>query len=407
MTDDAKKTVMLGICGGIAAYKAVEVASQLRKAGHDVHVAMSDAARQFVTPLTFAAVTGNPVLCEQFPDPTRHAGDALFPHLYPSTRADLFVLLPATADMIAKIAHGLGDDVVSTGALSLSAACRRFFCPAMNVQMWRNPVVQENARVLTARGWLRIGPTTGEMACGMSGEGRMAEPADIVAAVLGDATATGLRGKRVLLISGPTHEHVDPVRFIGNPSSGKMGRALAEEAAARGATVTFVTGPVAYENLPETPGIALHRVTSADEMLSVAARFHCDADIVLYAAAVADYKPVTRHPQKLPKQKGPLSLKLVATPDVAATLNRGKPKNQVCIGFALQTDDGEAKAREKMRRKKFDGIVLNALDALGGETGSYRFLAAGEPAGFADWGTITKRACAARILDEAAAMLRR
>lgn len=190
------QTILMGICGGVAAYKAVDVASRLRRSGHDVHVSMSPAAQQFVTPLTFAAVSGNQVLTEQFPPQSSHSGDALFPHLYPSTHAGIFILAPATADMIAKIAHGLGDDVVSTGALSLTAGCRRFFCPSMNVEMWRQFVVQENVKILEARGWKRIGPTSGVLACGTVGEGRMSEPEEIVATVLGSESRPPLAKKK-------------------------------------------------------------------------------------------------------------------------------------------------------------------------------------------------------------------
>lgn len=400
-------TVLVGICGGIAAYKAVDLVSRLRKAGHDVHVAMSDAAREFVTPLTFAAVSGRPVVSSLFPRDPRASGDAAYPHLYPATRAGLFVLVPATADMIARIAHGIGSDIVSTSALSLTPACRRVFCPAMNVEMWNQPVVQANVRTLEERGWIRIGPESGELACGMEGEGRMSEPADI-AARLQDllAHAGRLAGRRVLIVSGPTREHLDPVRFLGNPSTGRMGRALAEEALAEGAQVDFVSGPVADEQLPRGKRLRVQRVVSADELLKAARKLYAGADIVIYAAAVADYRPVVRHATKLPKQDGTLSVQLEATPDVAATLNAKKRAGQVAIGFALQTHDGVAKAREKLRRKHLDGIVLNALDALGGESGTYTYIGANGSAGPAAWGKIGKRDCARRILDAAAAALR-
>lgn len=401
MSKKESPTVLLGICGGVAAYKAVEVASRLRKTGHDVHVAMSAAAQQFVTPLTFAAVSGNAVLTEQFPDARKNSGDALYPHLYPSTRAGLFVLLPATADIMAKIAHGIGDNVVSTAALSLPASCRKVFCPSMNVEMWHQPVVQENVRLLESRGWIRIGPATGELACGMTGEGRMVEPDEIVAKLFGDQSGP-LAKKKILIVSGPTREHLDPIRFIGNPSSGKMGRALAEEAAAQGAEVAFVSGPVAETNLPAGPNIEIHRVTSADEMLAAAQKAYLNADIVLYAAAVADYKPAEFQTKKLPKKEGAPNLKLIATPDIAATLNRKKRIGQVSIGFALETDDGEAKARVKLKKKNLDGIVLNALDAMGGEDGAYRFLSARGNEGFEPWGRISKRDCAKKILAAAA-----
>ena len=397
------RPIVLGICGGIAAYKAVDVASRLRKAGHTVHVAMTEAAAAFVTPLTFAAVSGQPVLDRLLPDADA-GGERSYPHLYPATRAAAFIVLPATANTLAKLAHGLAPDIVAACALSLPADCARILCPAMNVEMWRNPVVQENLRTLEARGWLRVGPASGALACGMEGEGRLSEPADIVAAL--DAqlhAARALANRRVLVLSGPTREHFDPVRFIGNPSSGKMGRALADAAARAGAQVDFITGPVPEENLPRHANVAVERITSADDLLAAArARFDA-ADIVIYAAAVADYRPVQYQNEKLPKQPGALTLNLEATPDVAATLNARKRPGQVAIGFALQTHDGAAKAADKMARKQFDGIVLNALDALGGETGGYTWIEPG--AAPQAWGTLAKPDCARRILARAAEWL--
>ncbi len=398
------QTALVGICGGIAAYKAVDVVSRLRKAGWKVHVAMSDAAQKFVTALTFAAVSGNPVLETLFPSPGAHGGDELYPHLYPATNADLFILLPATADMIGRVANGLGSDVVSTSALSLPSHCRRFFCPAMNVEMWNQPVVKANVARLERDGWARIGPNAGALACGMEGEGRMAEPQEIVEAILQEMeSAQALRGKKVLVISGPTREHIDPVRFIGNPSTGKMGKALAEEAVASGADVEFVTGPVAEVNLPHRDHLKIHHVTSAEDMLKKAKALYGGADVVIYAAAVADYKPVERHEKKLPKKSGDITLQLTATPDVAATLNEKKRKGQVAIGFALQTHDGVEKARAKLEKKHLDGIVLNSLEALGGDTGTYTYLSAanGRPAALEEWGKLEKRACARKILAQA------
>lgn len=397
------RTVLLGICGGIAAYKALEVASRLRKAGHSVHVAMTHAARKFVTPLTFAAVSGNPVLDRLFPSGPA-AGESAYPHLYPATRADAFVLAPATANTLGKIAQGLGSDLVSTCALSLPPTCLRLFCPAMNVEMWHQPVVQAHVQTLESRGWIRIGPDRGALACGMEGEGRMSEPAEIVDRLLAlfDAPRP-LAGRRILILSGPTREHFDPVRFIGNPSSGKMGRALAEAAAGAGATVDFVTGPVPDEHVPRHPAIAIHRVTSAQDMLEKGRAHFASADLIIYAAAVADYRPREYHATKLPKRDDALTLHLEPTPDVAATLNADKRPGQVAIGFALQTHDGFAKASEKMARKHFDGIVLNALDALGGESGHYTWIEPG--AAPADWGLLAKSECARRIVARAAALL--
>jgi phosphopantothenoylcysteine decarboxylase/phosphopantothenate--cysteine ligase len=404
------KTALLGICGGVAAYKAVEVASRLRKAGWDVHVAMSDAARKFVTPLTFAAVSGNPVLESLFPSTSSHQGEALYPHLYPASRAGLFVLLPATADMIARVAAGLGNDIVSTCILSLPAACRRIFCPAMNVEMWNQPVVQANIGKLEASGWIRIGPNAGPLACGMEGQGRMAEPAEIERAIAGITdTGLALKGKKVLILSGPTREHLDPIRFLSNASSGKMGKALADEASALGAKVEFVTGPVPETSIPGGPGVSVHHVVSAEDMLGAARKLYADADLVLYAAAVADYRPAERHDKKRPKGKGAITLALETTHDVAGTLNMKKRKGQVAIGFALQTHDGLTKAGAKMAEKFMDGIVLNGMDALGGDSGTYTFLRAGRGGKDAvtEWGPLDKRTCARKILQEAVAALER
>ena len=404
MTDQGqlkRPIVLVGISGGIAAYKAVDVVSRLRKEKFEVHVAMTEAAQQFVTPLTFGAVSGHPVQTQIFPAAAEDA-EALYPHLYPATRADFFLLMPATADMISHIAQGLGRDIVSTSALSLSANCRRVFCPAMNVEMWNQPIVQKNTKTLEETGWHRIGPNSGMLACGMEGEGRMAEPEEIVRHVLQLRDQQNkFKGKRLLIISGPTREHIDPVRFIGNPSTGKMGKALAEEALAAGADVDFVTGPVADNHLPRGNHLHIHRVINADDMLAAAQAKYAAADVVIYAAAVADYKPIEFQDKKMPKKEGELTIRLTSTPDVAATLNQAKRTGQVTIGFALQTHDGEDKARAKLKKKNLDGIVLNSLDALGGESGNYSYLSAHNGQGFHEWGKLSKRDCARHILDEA------
>lgn len=400
------RTILVGICGGIAAYKTVEVVSRLRQQGHDVHVAMSEAACQFVTPLTFAAVSGNRVLTHSFPDPEKNTGDDLYPHLYPATRADVFVLMPATADMIGKIAQGLGHEIVSMCTLSLPAACRRYFCPAMNVEMWEQPSVQDGVRTMEERGWIRIGPDSGALACGMEGAGRMAEPAVVLEQITQTlARAQSLSGKRVLILSGPTHEHLDPVRYLGNASSGRMGKALAEEAADRGADVTVVTGPIHKDYLPRRAGIRIVPVTRAEEMLDAAKKPFKAADLTLFAAAVADYQPAARSAEKKGKKTGDWSLKLTPTPDIAATLSGAKKKKQRTLGFALQTGDGLKEARGKLKAKNFDAIVLNHPDAMNAETGTFTFIPEDQPEQV--WGPLNKRACAERILDAAAEMLPR
>ena len=403
-TASSRAQVLVGVAGGIAAYKAVDLVSRLKKAGCEVHVLMTQAAQKFVAPLTFSAVAGSPAVTSVFPRETAVAGEQAYPHLYPATRAEVFVVAPATADVIARLAGGLGDDAVTTSALSLPATCRRYFAPAMNVEMWHQPVVQENVRKLEASGWIRLGPATGELACGMTGEGRMVEPADLAQRIQDDLAAPRiLAGRRVLILSGPTCEYLDPVRFISNASSGRMGKALAEAAVVSGAEVQFVTGPVADANVPAGPGIRVQRVVSAEDMLAAGRAQFQTSDAIIHAAAVADYRPADRAAEKMAKQADAWALKLEATPDVAATLNRDKKSGQVAIGFALQTNDGEARAREKMTAKNFDGVVLNGPDALGGESGTYTFI---EPkVQPAVWGKLAKRECARRIMQFVAARL--
>ena len=394
---------LIGVSGGIAAYKTVELASRLKKAGLRVHVVMTEAATRFVTPLTFEAISGNRVNTTVFPAGQVEHPEQSYPHLYPATRADVFIVAPATADVIAKLAAGFGSDAVTTSALSLSATCRRYFAPAMNVEMWHQPVVQQNVARLEQLGWTRIGPDSGELACGMVGEGRMTEPAvmaDIITVSnpLASSAPRDLAGKNVLILSGPTCEHLDPIRFISNASSGKMGKALAEQAAARGAAVTLLSGPVAAVNLPNHPAIRVEKIVSADDLLNAGRAHFASSDVVVYAAAVADYRPAVFTTEKLPKKPGRIALELEATPDVAATLNQEKKPGQIAIGFALQTHDGEQRALEKMRAKQFDGIVLNAPDALGGDDGGYTFFDARREQPEL-WGKLKKSDCAARIFD--------
>ena len=409
--NEPKSTVILGISGGIAAYKCVDVVSQLCRQEMAVHVAMSDAAQEFVTPLTFAAISGERVLTELFPKDPSTSKEAAYPHLYPATRADVCVIAPATADVISKLAHGVADELIPACVLSLPAHCQRLFAPAMNVEMWESEATQENVERLESKGWVCIGPNEGVLACGMHGFGRMAEPSEIVQAIT-DAVASRevLLNKKVLILSGPTREHLDPVRFIGNASSGKMGQALAEQAQAMGASVHMVTGPVDERRLPRGEAVQVEHIRSAEEMLKAARAAFDGADIVIYAAAVADYRPAVYCDEKGPKSAEAFELSLVPTPDIASELHLQKRPGQVTIGFALQTEvsaqDARARAEGKLRAKGFDGIVLNDLDALGGEDGSYTFLRAGQGDASAceSWGPMTKRACAKRILEEAVAV---
>ena len=398
---DKPLKILVGISGGVAAYKAVEVVSALRKQGHEVHVAMTQAATRFVTPLTFAAVSGRRVLDKLWPDTSEGELEDIYPHLYPATEADVFILLPATADMISQLVHGAGKDVVSTSALSLPTNCQRFFAPAMNVEMWEQTVVQNNVAELERLGWQRIGPESGHLACGTEGYGRMSESEEILHTLSSHLKKRhALSQTNVLILSGPTREHFDPIRFIGNPSSGKMGKALAEVASHYGASVDFVSGPVPQENLPTGSRLNIHHVTSASDMLACAEGLFDQADVILYVAAVADYTPVTVHDKKMPKQRGSITLEFTNTPDIAATLCARKRPDQIAIGFALQTHDGEKEATGKLERKNLDAIILNYVDALGAENGTYHFLSSlNGKEGFQEWGQLDKRSCARRILD--------
>ncbi len=392
------RKIILGIGGGIATYKAVTVASRLRQAGADVTVAMTPAAQQFVGPLSFAAVTGREAQTGMMPPPGADSVETIYPHLYPATAADLFVVLPATADLIAKLAHGIGDDIVALSALSLPPSCRRYFCPAMNCEMWQHPIVADNVARLEDQGWLRLGPESGALGCGMTGIGRMTEPEAIVQRLIEDAIPFSLGGRRIAITAGPTQERIDAVRFISNPSSGKMGRALALASVSAGAQVDYVTGPVADATLPRHPLITIHPVTSADEMLVAMQSCFTATDAAIFAAAVGDYKAAEPETQKLPKTPEGTTLQLATTPDVAATVSAEKRDGQVCVGFALESHDGVDKARRKLARKNLDAIVLNDLTSVAGEDGTYTLLTRAEEEAPTDWGHIEKSACAHRLI---------
>lgn len=388
------KTILVGICGGVAAYKAVDVVAGLAGQGHHVRVIMTEAARHFMDPAAFEAASGAPVLTSLWQE---GEGEAKFPHLYPSTRADLCVILPATANTLAKIAHGLGDDLLSTACLSLPASCEKVFCPAMNVEMWRNTAVQANVRVLASRGWLRLGPEDGPLACGMSGPGRLREPADILndlAPLLSDNKP--LAGKTVLILSGPTHEYLDPVRYIGNASSGLMGKALAEAARRRGAAVRFVTGPVPEAHLPD--GVDILKTVSANDMLAAARERLPESDTVIFAAAVADYRPSEYSTEKPGKSDMRPEIALSANPDIAATLCQERTRPCFAIGFALQSHNGEPLARQKLKAKHLDAIILNAPDSMGAANGDFSCLTRTSDV-FDCWGRIPKQAAAEKILN--------
>jgi len=354
------RRVIVGVGGGIAAYKACELVRELVRAGAQVRVAMTEAAKQFVTPLTFQALSGHPVLTDYF-DPAQEGN---FGHLDLARWAELYVVAPVTADLLARIRAGMGNDAVTTSLLAFRGPV--LLAPAMNVAMWDNERTQENVAVLRAEPRFQfVGPGAGLLACGDVGAGRLAEVGDIVAAAARLFAPGPLAGRHVLITAGPTREYLDPVRFISNPSTGKMGLALAEAARAMGAKVTVVLGPV---GAVERSGYEVVDVVTAEDMArEVLARVE-GVDCFIASAAVSDWKPETRAAQKVKKSEGPETLTLVRTPDVLAEASRrvsGGEKRPVLVGFAAETQRVVEYAREKLERKGLDAIVANDVTAPG------------------------------------------
>lgn len=349
------KHIVLGITGGIAAYKSALLARLLVKAGAEVQVIMTPSAREFITPLTMSTLTGKPVITEFF---TANTGE-WHSHVDLGLWADYFVVAPATACTLAKMATGVADNMLVTSYLSTRG--RVLVAPAMDLDMMAHPSTSRNLATLAADGVRIVEAACGELASHLSGKGRMAEPADIVAAIEAwESEKAALAGKHVLITAGPTYERIDPVRFIGNFSTGKMGYALAEEAARRGARVTLVSGPVALK--ATHPAITVVGVESAREMLKAATDAFADADIAIMAAAVADYRPAETAESKIKREHmAECELALVRNPDIAAALGEAKRPGQILVGFALETDNERDNALGKMTRKHLDMIVLNSL----------------------------------------------
>lgn len=342
--------VVLGVTGCIAAYKSIEVMRGLQKAGASVHVILTRAAQKFVAPLTFQALSGNSVLTEMFPQ----RPDADFPHIRVVQDAQLLAVVPATADILGKFAHGIADDLLSTAYLSCSAPV--LLAPAMNVEMWNNQAVRDNVDIMRKRGHQVVEPEAGTLACGMEGEGRLADVDVIVARVLALLKREGrLEGLKVLVTAGPTVEDIDPVRFLSNRSSGKMGYAVAAAARLRGAEVALVSGPT---GLPAPSGVEVVRVRSAAEMKEAVLRLYPAADIVVKAAAVSDYRPPSPAARKIKRGPGDATLTLVLNDDILALLGSRKTR-QILIGFAAETGHVVENAKEKMIRKNLDLIVAN------------------------------------------------
>lgn len=358
------KHIILGVTGGIAAYKSVALLRLLTKAGAEVQVVMTPAAKEFVAPVTFASLSQKPVVSEFF---TANTGE-WHSHVDLGLWADAMVVAPATASTIGKMANGIADNMLVTTYLSAKEPV--WVAPAMDLDMMRHPSTVANIERLRSFGNHIIEPGSGALASGLSGKGRMAEPEEIVATLESHfATAGSMTGKTVMITAGPTREKLDPVRFISNYSSGKMGYALAEEAARRGARVILVSGPVELE--ARNPLIEVRRVESAEEMLAEARKAFAGSDIAIMCAAVADYRPAAVSPSKLKRGDSPaMTLELVRNPDIAATLGSEKRPGQTLVGFALETNDAIAHGADKLRRKNLDMIVVNSLADKGAGFGT-------------------------------------
>ena len=342
--------VIVGVTGGIAAYKAAELVSLLGKQGHAVRCIMTEAAQQFITPLTLQTLSGNPVYTDMFQ--LQENPEWQVEHIGLARWADCILIVPATADFIGKVAHGLADDLLSTCVMASAAPV--IFAPAMNDQMYANPIVQRNLSVLKEAGYGFVDPVDGNLACGTSGKGKMASPQRI-AAVLETLREQDMKGVRLVVTAGPTREVIDPVRFLTNHSSGKMGYAIARQAANRGADVVLVSGP---SSQPVPPNVQMVPVESARDMFEAVKEQYGSADIVIKAAAVADYRPKTTATQKIKKSDGDMVLELERNPDILAWLGEHK-ENQILMGFAAETNDVQQYALGKLQRKHLDFIAAN------------------------------------------------
>ncbi len=390
------KTVILGVTGCIAAYKSAELARLLVRLGADVWVAMTEEAAKLVTPLTFRTLSGNPVITDLFSD---ELSKIPVPHISLSKKADLIVVAPATANILAKAANGIADDALTT--IVLSARCPVMFAPAMNTEMWNKEATADNVSKLKLRGCLFIGPESGPLACGDEGIGRMSEVDAIIEEVKKALLPKqDLLGLNVIVTAGPTREAIDPVRFISNRSSGRMGYAIAEAAAKRGATVSLVSGPT---DLTPPPGTEFVRIETAEEMRrAVAARFD-RADAVIMAAAVADFRPKAIEKKKIKKLNKAPSIEFERTTDILKELGKTK-KGQILVGFALETEDLAENAKAKLEEKGLDLIVGNDASALDSDTNAVTlFFRDGSRE---DHKRMSKGGVADRVLDSLVKMVR-
>ncbi len=388
------KTILLGVTGGIACYKAAELASALVKQNASVHVIMTEHATEFITPLTFETITGNRTTVNTFDRNRPHQVE----HIALADLADLVLIAPATANVLAKLAHGLADDMLTTTVLACD--CPKMAAPAMNTRMYENPVTQDNLKKLQAYGWDILEPASGRLACGVVGKGKLPDPDLLLESVIHAVShEKDLRGLRVLVTAGPTQEALDPVRYLTNHSSGRMGYALARAAAARGAIVTLVSGPT---HLRPPSHVELVKIRSAQEMFEAVADRSAMQDIIIKAAAVADYRPATTADEKMKKSSDDdLSIPLARTNDILAWLGEHRREGQTLCGFAMETQSMLEHARGKLARKRVDMIAANNLRddgaGFGVETNRITLITQEKEL---ELPLLTKEAVAHRILDE-------
>jgi phosphopantothenoylcysteine decarboxylase/phosphopantothenate--cysteine ligase len=391
------KTVLLGVTGGIAAYKAAYLASALVKLHACVEVVMTQHATQFIAPLTFEQLTGNRCLVDTFDRNFAHQVE----HIALADRTDLVLIAPATANVCAKLAHGLADDMLTTTVLACT--CPKLIAPAMNTNMYNNPVTQDNLELLRGYGWQVIAPASGRLACGAVGTGKLPEPDLLVQYVLrAIALPHDLAGTSVLVTAGPTQEALDPVRYLTNHSTGKMGYAIARMAMLRGAEVTLISGPTA---LPKPPFVEVVEVTSAQEMFEAVTSRQAEHDFIFKAAAVADYTPAQYSDDKVKKQEGDLSIPLRRTQDILAYLGEHRRESQVICGFSMETRDMLENSRAKMEKKRVDMICANNLKLSGAGFGTdTNIITLITADAVEELPLLSKEEAASRILDKAVSL---
>lgn len=388
------KTVLLGVTGGIAAYKAASLASLLVKQHAAVEVVMTKNATQFITPLTFEQLTGRRVMVDTFDRNFQHQVE----HIALADRTDLVIIAPATANVCAKLAHGLADDMLTTTVLACK--CPKLIAPAMNTNMYENPVTQDNLEILRHYGWEVIEPACGRLACGAVGAGKLPEPEDLLQHILRHlAMPHDLEGKKVLVTAGPTQESLDPVRYLTNHSTGKMGYAIARMAMLRGADVTLVSGPTA---IAPPPFVKVVNIRSAQDMYDAVTTHAPECDFVFKAAAVADYTPAEYSDNKVKKKDGDLAIPLKRTQDILAFLGGNKKPGQILCGFSMETENMVENSREKLRKKNLDMICANNLKVAGAGFGvDTNIITLITPEETVELPLLSKEAAANAILDQA------